>query len=256
MRNFEVDLSGRVALVTGGSRGLGEAMSRGLAAAGADVVVASRDLARCEAVAENVRKAGGRAMAAAADVAEPATLDALLDVVYAAHGRLDLLVNNAGINIGFRPLADVSIEDFDRMVAVNLRGPWYLASRAAPRMAEHGGGSIVNVISVGGLRPPGFLGPYAATKSGLHALTKVMAQEWGPLGIRVNAIAPGSYHSDLFDSTAKALPGFEDGAREASVMKRIADSDEILGPLLYLASEAASFTTGATLVADGGFLTL
>ena len=189
-------------------------------------------------------------------MADLGSLDALLDASDRAFGRLDILVNNAGINIGFRPLSDLSVDDFDLMVDVNLRGPWYLASRAAPRMGKDGGGSIVNVISVGGLKPSGWLGPYAATKAGLHALTKVMAQEWAPLGIRVNAIAPGSYHSDLFDGTAKALPGFEQGATQASVMKRIAATEEILGPLLYLVSDASSFTTGATLVADGGFLTL
>ena len=254
--NYSVRLDGKVAIVTGGSRGLGAAMSRGLAAAGARVVVASRDLASCEERTAEIRAAGGEALAARADAADTASLDALLDATYRAWGRLDILVNNAGINVGFRPLAELSTHDFDSMYAVNLRGPWYLASRAAPRMGAHGGGSIVNVISVGGLKPSAWLGPYAATKAGLHALTKVMAQEWAPLQIRVNAIAPGSYHSDLFDGTARALPGFEQGALQASAMKRIAATEEILGPLLYLVSDASSFTTGATLVADGGFLTL
>ena len=254
--NYSVKLEGRVALVTGGSRGLGAAMSRGLARAGARVMVASRDGKRCEELAAEIRAQGGEAVGVAADMAEPASLDALLEAAYREYARLDILVNNAGINIGFRPLSELSVEDFDAMTAVNLRGPWYLASRAAPRMGRDGGGSIVNVISVGGLKPSGWLGPYAATKSGLHALTKVMAQEWAPLGIRVNAIAPGSYHSDLFDGTAKALPGFAEGATQASVMKRIAATEEILGPLFYLVSDASSFTTGATLVADGGFLTL
>ena len=254
--NYSVDLGGKVALVTGGSRGLGAAMSQGLAAAGARVVVASRERKSCEAVAVTIRERGGSALAVAADVADTAALDALLDAAYREYGRLDILVNNAGINNGFCPLAEIPTEDFDRVVAVNLRGPWYLASRAAPRMGAQGGGSIVNVISVGGLKPSAWLGPYAATKSALHALTKVMAQEWAPLGIRVNAIAPGSYHSDLFDRTAKAIPGFEEGAKASSAMKRIAATEEILGPLLYLTSDAASFTTGATLVADGGYLTL
>ena len=254
--NYSVRLDGKVALVTGGSRGLGAAMSRGLAATGARVVVASRDGRRCEELAAEIRGQGGEALAVAADTADPGSLDALLDASYGEYGRLDILVNNAGINVGFRPLSELSVADFDDMVAVNLRGPWYLASRAAPRMGAQGGGSIVNVISVGGLKPSAWLGPYAATKAGLHALTKVMAQEWAPLQIRVNAIAPGSYHSDLFDGTAKALPSFEAGATQASVMKRVAATEEILGPLLYLVSDAASFTTGATLVADGGFLTL
>jgi len=256
MTDYRVDLQGKVALVTGGSRGLGKAMSHGLAQAGARTVIASRDVECCNAVAEEIKEQGGEALALRADNADPASLEALLGAIYDAYGRLDILINNAGINIGFRQLSDITLEEFDRMYSVNLRGPWYLASRAAPRMAAHGGGSIVNVISVGGLKPPGYLGPYAATKSGLHALTKVMAQEWAPLGIRVNAVAPGSYHSDLFDGTAEQVPGFEDASREASVMKRIAATEEILGPILYLASDASSFTTGTTLVADGGFLTL
>ena len=254
--NYSVRLDGKVAIVTGGSRGLGAAMSRGLARSGAQVVVASRDLARCEELAAEIRGAGGEALAARADAADAGSLDALLDATYGAYGRLDILVNNAGINVGFRPLSELTTDDFDRMYAVNLRGPWYLASRAAPRMGEGGGGSIVNVISVGGLKPSAWLGPYAATKSGLHALTKVMAQEWAPLQIRVNAIAPGSHHSDLFDGNVRELPGFLEGATQASVMKRIAATEEILGPLFYLVSDASSFTTGTTLVPDGGFLTL
>jgi NAD(P)-dependent dehydrogenase (short-subunit alcohol dehydrogenase family) len=254
--NYSVNLDGKVALVTGGSRGLGAAMSRGLARSGARVAVASRDVKRCEAVAEEIERVGGEALAVRADASDSASLAALLDAVYGAYGRLDILVNNAGIHVGFRPLSDLSPEDFDAIYAVNLRGPWYLASRAAPRMGGHGGGSIVNVLSVGGLKPPALLGFYAATKAGLHALTKVMAQEWAPLNVRVNAIAPGSYHSDLFDENARTLPGFLEGATRASPMQRVAATEEILGPLLYLVSDASSFTTGATLVADGGYLTL
>ena len=208
--NYEVDLSGKVALVTGGSRGLGRAMSLGLAEAGAAVVVASRNLESCEEVAAAIRSKGGRALAVAADAADTASLDRLLDATWKEFSRLDILINNAGTNCGFKGLDKISVEEMDRVYQVNLRGPWYLASRAAPRMAENGGGSMVNIISVGALRPTGLLGPYSATKAGLHALTKVMAQEWAPLGIRVNALAPGSYHSDLFDRTAEKVPGFEE----------------------------------------------
>jgi len=256
MSNYQVDLTGKVVLITGGSRGLGKAMSIGLAGAGAKVVVASRDLESCEAVASKIAESGGKAVALAADTGDPASLDRLLDKSYEVFGRIDVLINNAGINCGFVGLDQLSVEQMDEMYRVNLRGPWYLASRAAPRMGKDGGGSIINVISVGGLKPPPFLGAYAATKSGLHALTKVMAQEWGGLGIRVNSLAPGSYHSDLFDGTEKEVPGFAQLALEASTMKRIAATEEILGPVLYLASDASSFTTGACMVADGGHLTL
>ncbi len=256
MSNFQVDLAGKVVLITGGSRGLGKAMSVGLAAAGASVVIASRDLDCCEDLASTIRESGGKALAIAADTADIPSLDILLDKTYQQFGKIDVLINNAGINIGFVGLDNVTVEQMDEMYHVNLRGPWYLASRAAPRMGEHGGGSIINVISVGGLKPPPCLGPYAATKSGLHALTKVMAQEWGALNVRVNSLAPGSYHSDLFDGTEAEMPGFEALATEASTMKRVADTEEILGPVMYLASDASSFTTGACLVADGGHLTL
>jgi NAD(P)-dependent dehydrogenase (short-subunit alcohol dehydrogenase family) len=256
MSNYQVDLTGKVVLVTGGSRGLGRAMSIGLAEAGASVVIVSRNLESCEDLASSIRKSGGKALALAADYVDIPSLDALLEEAYQQLSQIDVLINNAGINCGFVGLDTVTVEQMDEMYQVNLRGPWYLASRAAPRMGQHGGGSIINVISVGGLKPPPFLGPYAATKSGLHALTKVMAQEWGPLNIRVNSLAPGSYHSDLFDNTEKEVPGFEQLALEASTMKRVADTEEILGPVMYLASDASSFTTGACLVADGGHLTL
>jgi len=192
----------------------------------------------------------------AADNADIQSLDELLDTIYNNFNQLDILINNAGINCGFVGLSQVTVEQMDEMYHVNLRGPWYLASRAAPRMGNHGGGSIINVISVGGLKPPPFLGPYATTKSGLHALTKVMAQEWAALNIRVNSIAPGSYHSDLFDGTEEEFPGFMQLASDASVMKRIANTEEILGPVFYLCSDASSFTTGACMVADGGHVTL
>ncbi len=256
MSNYKVDLTGKVVLITGGSRGLGQAMSIGLAKAGASVVIASRNLDSCKKLASTIGESGGKAVAIAADTADPASLDDLLEKTYQQFSRIDVLINNAGINCGFVPLDTVTVEMMDEMYRVNLRGPWYLASRAAPRMGRHGGGSIINVISVGGLKPPPCLGPYAATKSGLHALTKVMAQEWASLNIRVNSLAPGSYHSDLFDGTEEEMPGFAALATEASTMKRVAATEEILGPVFYLASDASSFTSGACIVADGGHLTL
>lgn len=253
---FEVDLSGKVVLVTGGSRGLGRAMVLGLAKAGADVVIASRKLESCEAVAEEVRALGRQALPVAAHAGQMESLDALLEATYARFGRLDVLINNAGTNPVTAGLSELSPDLFQKVFEVNTKGPWYLASRAAPRMGTHGGGSIINVISVGGLKPPAYQGFYAATKAALNALTRVMAAEWAPLGIRVNALAPGSYHSDMFDRSAAVLPGFTEGAVAASLQKRIADTDEILGPVLYLASDMSAFTTGTTLISDGGYLVL
>jgi NAD(P)-dependent dehydrogenase (short-subunit alcohol dehydrogenase family) len=253
---YQVNLEGKVALVTGGSRGLGRAMVLGLARAGADVVIASRKLAGCEQVAAEVQAMGRQALAVSAHAGQMESLDALLEASYQRFGRLDILINNAGTNPVTAGLSDLTPELFQKVFEVNTKGPWYLASRAAPRMAQHGGGSIINVISVGGLKPPAYQGFYAGSKAALHALTKVMAAEWAHIGIRVNAIAPGSYHSDLFDVSAAQLPGFEEGSKAACVQKRIAETEEILGPVMYLASDMSSYTTGATLVADGGYLVL
>ncbi len=253
---YQVNLDGKVALVTGGSRGLGRAMVLGLARAGADVVIASRKLAGCEEVAAEVQAMGRQALAVSAHAGQMESLDALLEATYQRFGRLDILINNAGTNPVTAGLSDLTPELFQKVFEVNTKGPWYLASRAAPRMAQHGGGSIINVISVGGLKPPAYQGFYAATKAALHALTKVMAAEWAQSGIRVNALAPGSYYSDMFDKSAAVLPGFTEGSMAATLQKRIAETDEILGPVMYLASDMSSYTTGTTLIADGGYLVL
>ncbi|MCR9107032.1 MAG: SDR family NAD(P)-dependent oxidoreductase [Gammaproteobacteria bacterium] len=244
--------SDKVVLVTGGSRGLGAAMSKGFAAEGASVVVCSRKLASCEALVADIAQAGGTAMPFAANTGSIDDLDALIEAVYARFGRLDILLNNAGTNIAFGPLSDIDPGAFDKMVQVNLRGPWYLAARLAPRMGEHGGGCIINILSVAALTTPAYSGVYAATKAGLKALTEVMAQEWAPLNIRVNALAPGSYHSDLTDSAMETIPGYAEGMVNAALIPRVAESEEILNPVFYLATE--SFTTGITLVADGGLM--
>lgn len=250
-----IDLSGKVALVTGGSRGLGRAMCLGLADAGADVIIVSRKLENCEAVAQLVRDKGRKALAISAHTGDPDSLDRVIEQSYAEFGHVDILINNAGMNPILGPLSELTVELFQKLFDVNTKGPWYLASRMAPKMAQHGGGSIINVISVAGLKPPAYLGFYAATKAALQALTKVMAIEWGPHNIRVNALAPGSYHSDLFDSAA-ANTGYEEGSINATVQKRIAETEEIISPILYLASDMSAYTTGHTLVSDGGFMLL
>jgi len=242
----------KVVIVTGGSRGLGRAISLGFAREGAKVVVASRKLASCEEVVALIEAEGGSALAQTAHMGDIADLDALIEAAYAHFGRVDVLVNNAGINVAFGPLAEITPAAFDKMVDVNLKGPWYLASRLAPRMGEHGGGCVINVLSVAALITPAYSGIYAATKAGLKALTEVMAQEWAPWNIRVNALAPGSYHSDLTDSAIAALPGYGEGMVAAALIPRIAATEEILNPVFYLASE--SYTTGITLVADGGLM--
>jgi NAD(P)-dependent dehydrogenase (short-subunit alcohol dehydrogenase family) len=249
-----MDFTGKVVLITGGSRGLGRAMSHGFARAGARVIVASRKIEACEAVVADIRDAGGEAVAIAAHTGDTDSLDVLVQASYDAYGQVDVLINNAGINVAMGALTDLSVQQYDKMYQVNQRGPWYLASRLAPGMAEHGGGCVINLLSVAGLKPPAYMGFYAATKAALEAMTRVMAQEWAPLGIRVNALAPGTYHSDLTDGAIAAIPGFQEGALSQQLIKRIADTEEILNPVFYLASE--SYTTGITLVADGGMTIL
>ena len=244
------DFKGKVVLVTGGSRGLGKAMSLGFAEQGATVIIVSRKQDSCTALAEQIVQAGGQAVGIAANTGKIDDIDALVRQLKADYARIDLLINNAGTNIALGPLTDLSPEQFDKMFQVNLRGPWYLASRIAPIMAATGGGSIINILSVAALRPPAYNGFYAATKSGLEAITKVMAQEWANDKIRVNAIAPGPYRSDLVDSSIAAIPGFEEGMRDSTLLKRIAETDEILKPVFYLASDGN--ITGTTLIADGG----
>ena len=244
------DFTGKVILVTGGSRGLGKAMSLGFAKQGATVIIVSRKQDSCTELAQQIVQAGGQAVGIATNTGKTEDIDSLVKQLKADYARIDLLINNAGTNIALGPLTDLSPEQFDKMFQVNLRGPWYLASRIAPIMATTGGGSIINILSVAALRPPAYNGFYAATKSGLEAMTKVMAQEWANDNIRVNAIAPGPYRSDLVDSSIAAIPGFEEGMRDSTLLKRIAESDEILRPVFYLASDGN--ITGTTLIADGG----
>jgi len=248
MTNFE----NKVVLVTGGSRGLGKAISEGFAHAGARVIVASRKLDACQALVKSITAQGGDALAVAANMGSTEDLDQLVETALSHYGRVDILVNNAGINIAMGALTDLTPAAFDKMYQVNQRGPWYLAARLAPQMGDNGGGAVINFLSVAGLKPPALMGFYAATKAALQALTKVMAQEWAPMNIRVNAIAPGTFHSDLTDGVIEAIPGMETGMLEANLIKRIPASEEILVPVFYLASE--QFTTGTTLTVDGGML--
>ncbi|MDG1944528.1 MAG: glucose 1-dehydrogenase [Halioglobus sp.] len=242
----------KVVIVTGGSRGLGRAMSLGFAREGAHVVVASRKIENCQAVVAVIEAEGGKALAQAVHMGDVADCDVLIEAAYSHFGRVDVLVNNAGINVALGPLSDIAPAAFDKMVDVNLKGPWYLASRLAPRMGRQGGGCVINVLSVAALCTPAYSGIYAATKAALKALTEVMAQEWASWNIRVNALAPGSYHSDLTDAAIAAIPEYATGMVDAALIPRVAETEEILNPVFYLASE--SFTTGITLVTDGGLM--
>ncbi|WP_327186093.1 SDR family NAD(P)-dependent oxidoreductase [Streptomyces sp. NBC_01334] len=240
------DLSGKVALVTGGSRGLGREMVRAFAAAGADVVIASRKLPACETVAAEVRDLGRRALPVAAHVGHWDDLGRLADTAYAEFGRVDVLVNNAGMS----PLAPSSQETgeelFDKVIGVNFKGPFRLTSLIGRRMSEGDGGSIINVSSSGALFPQPRFGPYAGAKAALNALATVFALEYGPK-VRVNTISAGPFLTDVSRSWSE-----EKRRSTRSAIGRPGRPTEIIGTALYLASDASSYTTGSLIRVDGG----
>jgi NAD(P)-dependent dehydrogenase (short-subunit alcohol dehydrogenase family) len=250
MTQAKFDLSGKVAIVTGGGRGLGRAISLGLAEAGADVTVCGRKLAACEEAANEIRALGRRALPLSCHMGHNDEVEAVVQRTIAELGRVDIVVNNAATNPAARPLIAGTPDLFDKVYAVNVRGPLHLACLAAAWMADHGGGTVVNVISVGALRPGPTIGLYCSSKAALQSLTRVMAQEWAPLGVRVNALAPGPVATDM----VRAVEGTEFHRQmvEATAMKRIASPEEIVGSVLYLVSDASSYTSGSTLVVDGG----
>ena len=248
--NAERDaLSGKVAVVTGGSKGLGRAMVMGLAAHGADVVVASRKLAPCENIAEQARRQGVRAMAMSCHVADWSQCDELIDRTASEMGRIDSLVNNAGIAPVAPSMREVTEDLFDKTIGVNLKGPLRLAAMAAEHMAP--GSAIVNIGSVASVRPTPFTTVYACAKAGLNVLTAVMAQEFAPRGIRANGIMCGTFATDTFHSVVPNDEAKEIAAR-ASTMQRIADPEEIVGTAIYLVTGASSYVTGQMIPVDGG----
>jgi NAD(P)-dependent dehydrogenase (short-subunit alcohol dehydrogenase family) len=244
-----LEATGKVVVVTGGSKGLGRAMALGFGEAGADVVVSSRKLEACEVVADEIRSMGRRALAVAAHVGDWDHCAALIDATVAEFGRIDVLVNNAGIAPVPPSLLDVTPDLFDKTIGVNLRGPLRLTALAAEHMP--GGGSVINISSTASQHPSAVTVVYAAAKAGLNALTKAAAVEYGPRGIRVNAIVCGMFHTD---SLHASLPSDDLQAQMAAriSLRRIAGADEIVGTALYLASDASSYMTGELIVLDGG----
>ena len=244
-----LDFTGKVALVTGGSRGLGREMALGFARAGADVAIASRKLESCEAAAAEVRAIGRRAVPHACHVGKWDELPGLVDAVYQEFGRLDVLVNNAGMSPLYPSLEDVTEDLFDKVVAVNLKGPFRLAALVGSRMAKAEGGSILNISSTAAARPSPGAEPYGAAKAGLNALTRSLAFAYGPK-VRVNCIMAGPFFTDV--SRHWDMEAFERRAATNLALQRGGDPAEIVGAALYLSSDAASFTTGAVLAVDGG----
>ena len=247
---MQIDLSGKVAVVTGGSRGLGREMVCAFARCGADVVIASRKLAACEQLAAQVSEATGRrAVPVACHVGRWDDLQALTEAAYDAFGRVDVLVNNAGMAPLYPSLAELSEDLFDKVIAVNLKGPFRLSTLIGERMAAAGGGSIVNISSIGAEHPQPTDLPYAAAKAGLNSLTIGFAVALGP-NVRVNTIAVGPFLTDI--SKAWDVAGFEQFAKDRYPLGRLGRPDEIVGTALYLGSDLSSFTTGSIITVDGG----
>lgn len=245
------DLRGRVAVVTGGSKGLGLAMAKGFARAGADVVVSSRKLEACAQAAAEIESLGRRALPVACHVGDWDQCDALIARVVREFGRIDILVNNAGIAPVAPRLLDVTEALFDKTIGVNLKGPLRLAALASLHMPK--GSSILNISSVASVRPNSFTAVYAAAKAGLNVLTSVMAQEFAPKGIRANAIVCGTFWTDSFRAGVPNDAALEVAAK-GNVQRRIAAPEEIVGTALYLVSDASSYTTGQLIQVDGGVL--
>ena len=243
------DLTGRVAVITGGTRGLGRAIAFAFSEAGADVVVVSRKAEACEKVAAELRAGGGNAVGRSCHVGHWDELTTLADGIYRQFGRIDVLVNNAGISPVYGRLSDVSEELWDKVIAVNLKGPFRLSALVGERMAAgDGGGSIINLSSTGAVRPTGDIVPYAAAKAGLNAMTVGLADALGPK-VRVNTIMPGPFLTSIsrdwdMDKLAQRTQAFP--------LRRAGEADEIVGAALYFASDASSFTTGTVLAVDGG----
>lgn len=242
-------MSGKTALVTGGSRGLGRAMVRALAEAGADVVIASRNEEACvEYAAEIAEQTGRRAFGMGAHVGKWDAIDALVKRVDAEVGTIDVLVNNAGMSPLYDSPTSITEELFDKVVDVNLKGPFRLSALFAERMVAAGGGSIINISSAGSVHPRPHILPYSAAKAGVNALTQGMAFAYGPT-VRVNAVIAGTFLSDVSKSWDPEV--FRKRA-DTFALKRGGQPEEIVGTILYLASDASSYTTGSLVTVDGG----
>jgi dehydrogenase/reductase SDR family member 4 len=249
--NSLFDLSGQTALITGSSRGIGRAIAEGFASAGAKVVISSRKLDACEAVCDGIRAQGGEAIAHACNIGRKDELRALVDRTRDTWGRIDILVANAAINPSYGPLDQVGDEAWDKIMGVNLRSAWWLCNMVIPLMRAQGGGSVIALSSIAGLRGNGVIGAYGISKAAEAALVRNLAVEHGPAQIRVNAIAPGIIETDF----AKALtdnPGIAKAVMRRAPLGRFGKPHEIAGVALMLAAPAGSFITGQTIVVDGG----
>ncbi|MBL7873270.1 MAG: glucose 1-dehydrogenase [Cyclobacteriaceae bacterium] len=250
--NSTFDLTGKVAVITGASKGIGEAIARLYGSAGAQVVVSSRKQEAVDRVATSINSAGGKARGIACNMGDMNDVQKLITETITAFGRIDILVNNAATNPTFGPVIETNEAAFDKIMNVNVKGPFELAKKAYPFMKEKKSGSIINISSIGGLRPEAGLGIYSMSKAALISLTKVMAKEWGDDNIRANVICPGLIKTKLSEALwsndkimhtmMKMLP-----------IKRVGTPGEIAALALFLGSDASAYCTGSVFTADGGF---
>ena len=247
------DLDGKIAFVSGASRGIGEAIAHLLARQGAHVIVSSRKLEGCQPVADAIIAAGGKAMAMACHIGEMEQIHQAFARIREDFGRLDILVNNAATNPQFCHVLDTDLSAFQKTVDVNIRGYFLMSVEAGKLMREHGGGSIINVASINGVSPGAFQGVYSMTKAAVINMTKVFAKECAPFGIRCNALLPGLTDTKFASALVKN-DAILKGVLQQIPLNRVANPEEMAGAVLYLASDASTYTTGVSLNVDGGFL--
>jgi NAD(P)-dependent dehydrogenase (short-subunit alcohol dehydrogenase family) len=247
------ELTGKVAIVTGSTKGIGRAMATGLSHAGATVVVSSRKQDLCDEVAGKITtETGNETLGLACHVGNWDDIPGFVEQVHDRFGHIDVLVNNAGINPTPTTVADMSLEYWRKVFSVNLEGPLRMAQQVAPVMRDGGGGSIVNIGTMAAYSGGPIICAYGASKAALLNLTKSMAQEWAPWGVRVNALSPGPFTTEMVEGADRLQPGFKDMIAGGTLMQRIADPSEIVGPVVYLASDASSFVTGDDMSVSGG----
>ncbi|MXZ78303.1 MAG: glucose 1-dehydrogenase [Acidimicrobiia bacterium] len=244
------DLSGRVAIVTGGSRGIGLSIAHGFAAQGAKVVVASRKADACDLAVAEITEAGGEALAVPVHMGDLDSVNQLVDATLEQYGQIDILVNNAANPLGL-PMEDITPEAWESSFTVNLRGPFFLFQRCLPSLLDSDHASVINVISVGAYIPAANTAMYGAAKAGLLSFTRSMAGVYSPQGIRVNAIAPGTVDTTMTRNTGPEAMG---RMADLSHIGRIGHPDELVGTALLLASDAGSYITGQCIIVDGGFV--
>ncbi|PCH95948.1 MAG: short-chain dehydrogenase [Gammaproteobacteria bacterium] len=247
------DLTGKIALVTGASRGIGEQIAKLLAHHGAHVIVSSRRIEGCQTVVDNIIESGGSAQAIACHIGEMDQIEAMSSAIEEQHGKLDILVNNAAANPYFGHVLDTDLKAFQKTVDVNIRGYFFMSIMGAKLMKANDGGAIVNVASINGVIPGDYQGIYSITKAAVISMTKTFAKECAQFNIRVNALLPGGTDTK-FASTLVNNPKILEQMLHHVPMKRIAQPEEMAGTVLYLVSNASSYTTGTAINVDGGYL--